>query len=127
MLVLRAALIAMLSGAAAAHHAPTIYDLTHPVVVSGIVVSFEWEQPHTWTTVECKDAAGQPETWRLEGMNPSYLGRRGWTRYTLEPGSAIEVRFYPRRDGTREGLFLEARLADGTVKLMAIEPAQSGR
>lgn len=127
MQVVFATMLAFAAGAAAPHHAPTIYDLESPLVLAGTVIAFEWQQPHTWTTVEAVDASGHTETWRLEGMNPSYLGRRGWTRYTLRPGNAIEVTFYPRRDGTRSGLFLRARLEDGSERVMAIEPVESGR
>ena len=114
--------LALLGLPAAAHHSPAIYDLSHEQTITGTVVDFEWVAPHTWVTVNAADDAGAVTTWSLEGMNPSYLGRRGWNRSTLNPGDRIEVTFYPRKDGTLAGMFLRGKLADGTVKVMAISP-----
>ena len=106
--------------AASAHHAPFIYDTDNERVVSGIVESFEWVQPHTWVAFTVEDAEGEATTWLLEGMSPLYLGRRGWNRYSLNVGDAIKVAFFPRRDGTRKGMFLRAIFADGSIKVMAV-------
>jgi len=104
------------------HHAPFIYDTETERVVSGIVKSFEWIQPHAWVELETKGPDGELSTWLLEGMSPLYLGRRGWNRYSLNVGDAIEVAFLPRRDGSREGMFLRATLPDGSLKVMAVNP-----
>ena len=63
------------AGATVAHHAPFIYDTETVQTVTGIVVSFQWEAPHTWTTVKTLGARGEAVVWSLEGMHPQYLGR----------------------------------------------------
>ena len=108
-----------------AHHAPFLYDTEIERIVSGIVESFEWVQPHTWVTLRVEDTEGEVSLWRFEGMSPLYLGYRGWNRYSIRTGDIIEVAFLPRRDGTREGMFLHATLPDGSRKVMAVNQKQS--
>lgn len=103
-----------------AHHAPFIYDTETEYVVSGVVEAFDWVQPHTWVSFRVKEPEAQAGLWMLEGMNPLYLGHRGWTEYSLQPGQAIDVAFFPRRDGSRKGMFLRAIYADGSIKVMAL-------
>lgn len=111
---------------AVAHHSPARYDTSREVTLTGTVVAFEWVNPHTLTTLEAAGADGREIEWTLEGMSPAHLGRRGWTRYTLRPGDTITVVFFPAKSGDHEGLFLHATLPDGTLKVMAIDPAGAG-
>jgi hypothetical protein len=103
-----------------AHHAPSIYDTGSEKLITATVIAFEWVQPHTWTTLETTRDDGATVTWILEGMSPDFLGRRGWDRGSLKPGDVIDVAFYPRRDGVLRGMFIRARLPDGTLKVMAV-------
>jgi hypothetical protein len=109
----------MALGAAFAHHAPAMYDTSRQLVMTGTVTAFEWTEPHTRVEITVVDAGGTEASWSLEGMTPAYLGRRGWSRDTLEPGDRIEVVFFPRKDGASGGMFVRATLPDGTVKVMA--------
>ena len=81
----------LLGEAATAHHAPFLYDTETEIVLSGIVESFEWVQPHTWVELRVEDADGEVTIWRFEGMSPLFLGHRGWNRYSLVAGDVIEV------------------------------------
>ena len=114
-----------ISESSQAHHAPYIYDTENERVVTGTVTAFDWVQPHTWVTLSVANANEASETLLLEGMNPLFLGRRGWTRYSPRPGDVIEVAFFPRRDGSPEGMFLHAIFPDGSRKVMAVNPANS--
>jgi hypothetical protein len=113
----------VISAGAYPHHAPFIYDLEREEVFTATVVSFAWVQPHTRVIVATPGPDGVDQTWDLEGMHPGFLGRRGWNRYSLQAGDVIEVTYFPRRDGSREGMFLRAAFADGSVKVMALNPA----
>lgn len=104
---------------AAGHHAPSLYDLSAERTLTGSVLAFDWVAPHTMTTIRVNAGNGTATEWRLEGMHPDFLGRRGWTRHTLAPGDRIEVVYFPRRDGSRAGMLVRATLPDGTVKVMA--------
>jgi hypothetical protein len=83
------------------------------------VIAFDWAEPHTRVDLGVTGEDGTVVVWFLEGMTPSYLGRRGWTRHTLMPGDRIEVAYFARKDGTNGGMFIRATLPDGTVRVMA--------
>ena len=86
-------------------------------------MSFEWVQPHVWVRLRVSDGSGAAVVWSLEGMSPLYLGRRGWNRYSIKPDEVIEATFFPRKDGSRVGMFLHATLSDGSLKIMAVNPS----
>ena len=104
--------------AAQAHHSFSMFNSTGEVTITGTVKEFQWTNPHTFTFVDVTGADGKVETWGLEGMSPNYLGRRGWSKRTLNPGDKISVVIYPLKDGLKGGMFLRAKLADGTEKVM---------
>lgn len=87
-------------------------------VLEGVVVEFEWRGPHTVTRLDVENADGSTTRWVLEGMSPSYLGRRGWTNDTLVPGDRVRVTIAPLESGEPGGTFLRIELADGTEKVM---------
>ena len=106
------------SGAAQAHHSFSVFDMTTEKVLEGEVVEFQWTNPHTWTWINVTNEDGSVTEWGLEGMSPNFLGRRGWTKNTLEPGDHVAIVIYPLKSGEPGGTFLRATLPDGTVKVM---------
>ena len=111
-----ASICALAAGAALGHHAISAFDVEREERVDGTITAFEWVNPHTEVRVE--SAAYPGEILRFEGMSPDYLGHRGWSRLTLKAGDRAEIVFFPHRDGSPGGLFVRARLADGTVRVM---------
>ena len=103
---------------AVAHHSFGEFDLEREVTLEGVVVEFDWTHPHTWTRIDVIDENGSVTRWSLEGMSPSYLGRRGWTKDTLAPGERLEVVAFPYKSGEPVGMLLKCTLANGTVKVM---------
>lgn len=125
---LAAALMGILvTSAAWAHHSFSMFNNTKEETLTGTVKEFQWTNPHTFTFVDVTAADGKVETWGLEGMSPNYLGRRGWTKRTLKPGDKISVSIYPLKDGLKGGMFLRAKLADGTEKVMFGTPPRGGQ
>jgi hypothetical protein len=106
----------VLAGSTAAHHAISSFDLERERTVRGTVVAFDWVNPHVRTVIETEDEPGNRLS--FEGMTPDYLGRRGWTRYTLKPGDGVEITYFPYHDGAPGGMLVRAKLADGTLKVM---------
>lgn len=115
--------VSLFLGPAFAHHAPAIYDTSRQTIVSGTVVAFEWTEPHTLTRLRVTDGDQSGIVWPLEGMSPSYLGRRGWNRRSLEPGDRVAVVLFPRKDGEPGGMLIRVTLPDGSLKVMADVPA----
>jgi len=109
-------------GIASAHHSFSMFNNTTEITITGVVKEFQWTNPHSFTWVDVTGADGKVETYGLEGMSPNYLGRRGWTKKTLQPGDKITVTIYPLKDGLKGGMFLRCKLADGTEKVMFGNP-----
>ncbi len=105
-----AALFAVLLGAlvvtagpAIAHHGFADYDMTRQETISGKVRVLQWTNPHTWLWLNVPDGKGGVTIYAFEGMSPNYLGRRGWSRNSLQPGDQITVTYFPFKDASKKG------------------------
>jgi hypothetical protein len=47
-------------------------------------------------------------------MSPNFLGRRGWTKNTFEPGDKVKVVIWPLKSGEPGGTLQRATFPDGT-------------
>jgi hypothetical protein len=82
-----------------AHHAfGGEFDPNNPVLLKGNVTKVEWVNPHAWIHLEVKKPDGTTEEWMVEGGTPNTLLRRGVTRDSLKPGTAIVIDGYQARD-----------------------------
>jgi hypothetical protein len=104
----------LMSAASMAHHSGAPYDNERRIEVTGVVVEWQWQNPHAWLRINARDSAGVEQEWNIEATSPNILMRQGWRRSTLEPGDQVTVLIYPLRDGSPGGSLLGARLADGT-------------
>jgi hypothetical protein len=91
------------AGTAIAHHGFADYDMTRHETVTGKVRAFQWTNPHTWLWVDVPDGKGGTTLYAFEGMSPNYLGRRGWSRHSLEPGDQITISYFPFKDPSKKG------------------------
>lgn len=103
---------------ARAHHSFAAFDMEIERTLEGEIVEFDWAEPHTRTWIDARNANGTTTRWNVEGMSPSYLGRRGWTRSTLQPGDRVSIVIHPLESGEPGGTFVRVTLADGTEKVM---------
>ncbi|MDP3737676.1 MAG: DUF6152 family protein [Hyphomonadaceae bacterium] len=122
-----AALAVPVSGTASAHHSFAAFDTAKMVEIKGVVVEFQWTNPHSWIEIDVPNAAGKVERWSIELNSPNNLSRQGWSRHDLKPGDKITLTLNPLRDGKLGGLFKIVTLADGRVhkdpSLRSSEPA----
>ncbi len=91
------------AGPAIAHHGFADYDMTRHETVAGKVRAFQWTNPHTWLWLDVPDGKGGITLYAFEGMSPNYLGRRGWTQHSLQPGDQITVNYFPFKDANKKG------------------------
>lgn len=84
----------------------------------GTVKEFEWTSPHTWLWMYVANDKGELAKWGIEGMSPSFLGRRGWSKKTLKPGDKVTVEIHPLRSGQNGGVLVNVTLPDGRILRM---------
>ena len=122
--VLLIALVASLvtSAVAIAHHSFAMFDRTVEKVISGTVVRWQFNSPHSWLYLNVKNADGTDTLWSFEGSAPPSLLPRGITGSSFEPGSAITISYCPMKDGRPAGGLGWARLANGTF----LNPSDGG-
>ena len=99
---------------AEAHHSFSVFDMQTNKELEGEVVEFQWTNPHTFLWINVTNPDGSKTRWGLEGMSPNFLGRRGWTKKTFEPGDQIKVVIWPLKSGEPGGTLQRATLPDGT-------------
>ena len=102
-----------LVGPAAAHHSTAMYDMDHPVTVTGAVKRFEWTNPHAFIFLDVKDSEAQPVEWEVEMMSLNHLRSFGWVRDTVKPGEVISCTGGRARNGGNTMIASLIKLADG--------------
>jgi uncharacterized protein DUF6152 len=85
-----------------AHHAfAAEFDAKQPVKFEkAVVTKMEWTNPHTWIHVDVTMPDGRKEAWAIEAGTPNVLFRRGFTKDSLKPGTAIIIDGYRAKDGS---------------------------
>ena len=106
-----------LAGPVWAHHSiQAQFDITKHVTVSGTVAKVEFINPHSYLTVNVKDADGKVTKWAFEMAAAAQLRRGGLSRADrggLKPGDEVTVVALAARDGSNSGLLQELKMADG--------------
>ena len=115
--------VAMPGGVSAHHSIQAQFDINKTVSVSGTVARMEFINPHSYLTVNVKDADGKIQKWAFEMTGLAGLRRAGLSRADrggLKPGDELTVTALVARDGSNSGLAQELKMADGRVfKLLA--------
>ena len=120
--VLAALLAAVVAVPARAHHEVAGYDLSHPVVVDGVVREFVWANPHVMLYLEVPNGGSGKDVWALEAGSVQALERTGWTRSSLRRGDHVEVLMAPKHDAKRAGRILRVTESHGRVLSIAPPP-----
>jgi hypothetical protein len=110
------AVLALIAGSAAfAHHSFAMFDQTKQLPLKGVVVEFQWTNPHAFIQLEVPETDGTKNTWSIELNSPNNLKRQGWKSSSWKAGDAVTVVINPLRDGAKGGLFVAVTLPDGKV------------
>jgi hypothetical protein len=110
------------ASAAMAHHSFSMFDRSVENVITGTVLRWAFNAPHSWLYLNVKNPDGTETLWSFEGSAPPSLLTRGITGATFEPGATITVSYCPMRDGRPGGGLGWARLADGAF----LNPSDGG-
>ena len=82
--------VALLAGAAYAHHGWGSYDAAHPVTVTGPILQSKYENPHATLTVR-----GSDKQWTVTLAPTSRMTSRGATADVVAAGKTVSAYGYP--------------------------------
>jgi hypothetical protein len=122
--LLLVALVASLvtSAVTFAHHSFAMFDRAVEKVITGTVVRWQFNSPHSWLYLNVKSQDGTETLWSFEGSAPPSLLPRGVNGSSFEPGSTVTVSYCPMKDGRPAGGLGWVRLANGTF----LNPSDGG-
>jgi DNA/RNA endonuclease YhcR with UshA esterase domain len=106
-------LVLTLGAPAFAHHSTAMYEMNHPVTVTGTVKRFEWTNPHAFIFLEVKDEKGNAVEWEVEMMSLNHLRGYGWTSKTVKPGDVISCTGGAAKSGAPSMISSFMKLGDG--------------
>jgi len=76
----------------AAHHSfDAEYDAAKIATFTGVVTQVEWQNPHAFIFMNCKDESGAVKNLRFELGPPYALIRGGWKKDTVKIGDTVTV------------------------------------
>ena len=110
---------------AVAHHSVSAeFDNDKPLeFAGGVVKAIEWTNPHIYTQVEVKDAAGKVVTYRVEGGAPNAMFRSGWRKDSVKPGTVVSFKGIRAKNPSSFNVNGRMTLPDGKVAWQG-EPPQ---
>ena len=98
---LAASLLLLLAAPARAHHSGAMFDMQHPITLTGVVTKVEWTNPHAYLYLNVTDEKGEVHEWAVEANSPNFLKHNGWTSTTVNPGDKIVCTGVPARNGSK--------------------------
>jgi hypothetical protein len=105
---------------ALAHHSfASEYDADKPAKIQGTVKKVEWINPHSWITIDVKNADGTVTTWEIEAGAPNAMFRRGFNKDSLPVGTEIVVTGYLAKNGLHRVNGRDLTFPDGKKLFMA--------
>ena len=82
-----------------AHHSFSEYYLESDTVeIEGLVVEFQYKNPHSWIQIEGQDPFGRRMIYAAEWGSVSSLERQGVLKTTIRPGDRVRVWVSPGRN-----------------------------
>ena len=118
--------LALQARVSAHHSVQAQFDVGKTLTIHGTVARIEFVNPHSYLTVNVKDADGKVQKWAFEMVGLAGLRRAGLSRADrggVKPGDDVTVTALAARDGSNSGLAQVIKMADGRVfKLTADAP-----
>jgi len=104
--------------AAQAHHSAAAAFTNDIIEVEGVVVEFNFTNPHVNITFDVRGDDGQTVRWTATDSAANLLRRQGWTAQTVAPGQTLRFTGRSTRDGSPMVLtqsIVEINPADGST------------
>jgi hypothetical protein len=104
---------------ASAHHSVQAeFDIHKSFTVTGTIAKVEWINPHSYITVNVKDADGKNQRWAFELGGGGVLRKAGLSREDrggMKPGDQVTIKALAAKDGSTNGFLQELTMPDGRV------------
>jgi hypothetical protein len=114
------------TGPALAHHSVQAeFDVHKIITITGTVAKVEFINPHSYLTVDVKDANGNMQHWAFEMGGIGTFRRAGMTktdRDDFKPGLPITITGLAAKDGSTTGHLSEMKFGDGRVFKFGADP-----
>jgi Ni/Co efflux regulator RcnB len=114
--ILLAALALMWSAAASAHHSVEgTFQLDQTITLQGTITVLTIRNPHSFITIEAKDASGRITSWSIAWVGAAQLKDEGVTESTFKAGDQVTLVGAAARDTTSRRILLRelTRPSDG--------------
>jgi hypothetical protein len=113
----------MAAPAFAHHSVQAEFDIRKVFTITGTIAKIEEINPHSFMTINVKDANGNIQKWGFEFGGPGSLRKAGLARDGLKIGDQVTIKAAAAKDGSTSGLLQELTLPDGrTLKLSSEAP-----
>ena len=114
-LIFSGVFVSFLAGSTHAHHSfAAYYDPSKTVEITGVVVDFQFINPHSFIIVDAVQENGSVERWQVESNSANTLRTKGWDENTFNPGDVITVSGLPHRKSIPQMEGREFVKSDGT-------------
>ena len=99
-----------------AHHSFSEYYVEQDTIeVEGVVIEFQYQNPHAWVHIDGEDTFGRPRRYAAEWASRSRLQDDGIKRDTLREGDRVRIWASPNRNPN-----------DNRIRLKRIERRRDG-
>lgn len=108
---------------ASAHHSfAAEFDTKRPVRLKGVVIKFEWENPHVEILIDVQGVDGKVTPWMVEAASPNALLRRGFAKTTVAEGTTVNIDGYQAKSGAHRATGMDIILPGGQKLFLSADP-----
>ncbi len=107
---------------ASAHHSVAGYDSKKEVTLRGVIVEYNWRNPHVFVIWNVKDDSGKVIQWTGELSSPTTMMQLGMSRNSLKSGDEVLVTANPSKTGNPLGVIRKIITPDGKIIVDKVAP-----
>ena len=112
----------MFGGLVSAHHSVAGYDSKKEISLRGVIVEYNWRNPHVFVIWDVKDESGQVVQWTGELSSPTTMMQVGMRKDSLKKGDEVIITANPSKTGNLLGVIRKITTADGKIIVDKVTP-----
>jgi hypothetical protein len=107
--------LVMFAGVLSAHHSVAGYDTEKQVEQRGVIVEYNWRNPHVFVVWNVKDQSGKVVQWAGEMNSPTSMMQVGMNKNSLKVGDEVILTINPSKTGNPLGIIRKVTTPDGKI------------